>query len=320
MSDTAISTSGLTKRFGSPRQGADPHRQGPTSTSGLTKRFGSLTAVDDLTLEVRRGEVFGYLGPNGAGKTTTIRLLLDFIRPTAGSYTLLGGTGADPEIRRCIGYLPGDLKLDRKYAANDLIAFYGKLRGAVDEGYVRMLCRRFDLDPARPSGELSTGNRRKIGIIQAFMHQPELLILDEPTSGLDPLLQHEFQQLVKETVAAGATVFLSSHVLPEVEALADRVGIIRTGQLVTVSAVPELRRHTRQRIDLHLADGASADVFDSVPGVISAGQRDGVISVVVEGSVDQVIKAAARLEVERIETHGGDLEDVFLSYYEETPA
>ena len=288
------------------------------STSTLTKRFGTLTAVDSLTLEVRRGEVFGYLGPNGAGKTTTIRLLLDFIRPTAGSYTLLGGTGADPAIRRRIGYLPGDLKLDRKYSANDLIGFYGRLRGGVEPRHIARLCERFDLDPSRPSGELSTGNRRKIGIVQAFMHRPELLILDEPTSGLDPLLQQQFQQLVRESVSAGATVFLSSHVLPEVEALADRVGIIRKGELVTVAAVPELRQRARQRIDLHVGDGASPAVFDGVPGIVTAAREDGVIRLLVEGSVDQVLKAAARLDVHRIETHGRDLEDIFLSYYEET--
>ncbi|MGH9004235.1 MAG: ABC transporter ATP-binding protein, partial [Acidimicrobiia bacterium] len=214
-------------------------------TRQLTKRFGSLTAVDSLDLEVRRGEIFGYLGPNGAGKTTTIRLCLDFLRPTSGSLRVLDGTGRDPAVRRRTGYLPGDLKLDPRYTANDVLEFYGRLRGGLDQALVADLLERFDLDPTRPAGELSTGNRRKIGIVQAFAHRPELLILDEPTSGLDPLLQHEFQQVLRRAVADGATVFLSSHVLPEVEALAHRVGILRQGRLVAVAGIDELRAQAR---------------------------------------------------------------------------
>ena len=286
----------------------------------LTKYFGALAAVDGLDLEVRRGEIFGYLGPNGAGKTTTIRLCLDFLRPSAGSVAVLGGTGRDPAIRRRVGYLPGDLRLDPRYSAADVIDFYGALRGGVDKTLVAELLGRFDLDPTRPAGELSTGNRRKIGIVQAFAHRPELLILDEPTSGLDPLLQHEFQQLVRHTVDAGATVFLSSHILPEVEVLADRVGILRRGRLVVVAGIDELRAQARQRIDFHVAPPADPGVFAGIPEVVSVQATDGVISVVVEGSVDRVIKAAAGLEVLRVVTHETDLEDVFLGYYQEEPA
>jgi beta-exotoxin I transport system ATP-binding protein len=162
-------------------------------------------------------------GRNGAGKTTTIRLLLDFIRPTSGRVEVLGGTGADPAVRRRIGYPPAELPIDPRWTAQDLIGFYGPLRGGVDAGWVTELLGRFDLDPTRRVGELSTGNRRKIGIVQAVIHRPDLLILDEPSSGLDPLLQYEFQRLVRELAGAGTTVFLSSHVLPEVEALAGRV-------------------------------------------------------------------------------------------------
>jgi ABC-2 type transport system ATP-binding protein len=289
-------------------------------TRQLTKYFGALAAVDGLDFEVRRGEIFGYLGPNGAGKTTTIRLCMDFLRPSAGSVAVLGGTGRDPAIRRRVGYLPGDLRLDPRYSAADVIDFYGALRGGVDKALVAELLERFDLDPTRPAGELSTGNRRKIGIVQAFAHRPELLILDEPTSGLDPLLQHEFQRLVRRTVDAGATVFLSSHILPEVEVLADRVGILRRGRLVAVAGIDELRAQARQRIDFHVAGPADPGVFAGIPEVVSVQATDGVISVVVEGSVDRVIKAASGLEVLRVVTHETDLEDVFLGYYQEEPA
>lgn len=194
-------------------------------------------------------------------------MLFDFIRPSAGTYTVLGGRGADPAIRRRLGYIPpGELKFDPpRYTTADLIAFYGRLRGGVDTTYVDELLERFDLDPVRPIGQLSTGNRRKTAIVQAFMHRPELLILDEPTAGLDPLLQHEFHQLIGDVKRDGATVFLSSHVLPEVEALADRVGILRKGQLVTVAAIDQLQRQARQHVDLYLAREASAEPFADLP-------------------------------------------------------
>ena len=289
-------------------------------TEGLTKHFGVVKAVDDVDLVIERGEVFGYLGPNGAGKTTTLRLLLDFLRPTAGRAVVLGGSGGDPEIRRRIGYLPGDLRLDDDYTARDVIELFGRLRGGVDQRWVDALIERFGLDPSRPVGELSTGNRRKVGVVQAFMSRPELLLLDEPTSGLDPLLQHEFNALVREVVAEGATVLLSSHVLPEVEILADRVGIVRRGRLVAVAGVEELRLAARQRIELHVAGPVGeADLarFRTVPGVAEVSAQAGVVQVVVEGPVDGVVKVAAGLEVLRIVSHETDLEDVFLRYYEE---
>jgi ABC-2 type transport system ATP-binding protein len=283
---------------------------------GLTKRFGAVTAVDDLDLAVERGEVFGYLGPNGAGKTTTIRMLLDFVRPTAGRCGVLGGSGADQAIRRRIGYLPADLDVDPRWSARDLLDFYGALRGGVDRAWVDSLTQRFELDVDRPFGQLSTGNRRKIGLVQAVAHRPELLILDEPTSGLDPLLQHEFQLLIRELVTEGATVFLSSHVLPEVEQLADRVAILRRGRLVALSTVSELRRSARSRIDLRLAAAvtpADLAVFD---GIAEATAADATIRLIVDGPVDPVIKAAARLTVQTITSYEADLEEVFLTYYQ----
>ncbi len=284
-------------------------------TRDLTKHLGSVRALEGLHLEVHRGEVFGFLGPNGAGKTTTIRLLLGFLRPTRGSATVLGGSGADPEVRRRIGYLPAELHLDPRYRANELFVFLASLRGGLDQAFLRALVDRFDLDPTRPVGELSTGNRRKVGIVQAFAHRPDLLILDEPSSGLDPLLQHEFLLLLREAVAEGATVLLSSHVLPEVERVADRVAILRQGALVTVTDVAELRRRTRRRIDLLLAGEADTEVFAGVPGVVERRSNGNLVQLVVEGSMDAVVKAAARLPVERITTSGGDLEEVFLEHY-----
>ncbi|MEX0875378.1 MAG: ABC transporter ATP-binding protein [Actinomycetota bacterium] len=286
-------------------------------TRGLTKFFGPVHAVEGLDLEVRRGEVFGYLGPNGAGKTTTIRLLLDFIRPTAGEARVLGGSGADPEVRRRIGYLPGDLKLDARYTSDELFSFYGALRGNVDRSYRDELVERFELDPTRKIGELSSGNRRKVGIVQAFLHKPELLVLDEPTSGLDPLLQREFQQLVHERATDGATVFLSSHVLHEVDEMADRVAILRKGRLVKLASIHQLRQQARQHIDLHFEGKANAEPFARVPEVIEAHARGNSVHLVVEGSVERVLRTAARLHAHRIVSPEADLEDVFLAFYQD---
>jgi ABC-2 type transport system ATP-binding protein len=284
-------------------------------TSGLTKRFGDLTAVDTLDLAVERGEVFGFLGPNGAGKTTTIRMLLDILRPTAGAASVLGGAPGDPVVRARIGFLPADLHLDPKHRVRDAIDFLGALRGGFAPTEVHALLTRFDLDPDRPIGDLSTGNRRKVGVIQAFAGRPELLILDEPTSGLDPLLQHELLSLVEERVADGATVFLSSHVLPEVERVADRVGILRNGQLVSTGEIDELRAQTRQRLELHLAAPVDAKEFRDLPGVVEAQSHGNVVTLLTEGSVDSIVKAAAGFTVERIISHETDLEDTFLELY-----
>jgi ABC-2 type transport system ATP-binding protein len=286
-------------------------------TQALTKQFGSLVAVDALDLAIRRGEVFGFLGPNGAGKSTTIRLLLDFLRPTAGRSAVLGGAGSDPRVRARIGYLPAELAIPPRYRARDLVGFFSAIRGGLDKAYFAELLGRFDLDPDRPAGQLSTGNRRKIGLVQAFVHRPELLVLDEPTSGLDPLLQHEFNLLVREAVRDGATVLLSSHVLPEVEALADRIGILRRGRLIVTASPDELRRRARRRIHLTLARADDAGArFAGVPGVIDVTTEGRSVHLTVEGSVDAALKAAATLEVSSLATDDGmDLEEVFLGFY-----
>ncbi len=282
---------------------------------GLTKRFGDLTAVADLDLEVQPGEVFGFLGPNGAGKTTTIRMLLDILRPTSGTAEVLGRAPGDTAMRARIGFLPAELHLDRHYTVREAIDFLGALRGGFDESSVGQLLERFDLDPGRTIGDLSTGNRRKVGVTQAFAGRPELLILDEPTSGLDPLLQHELLTLIEERVADGATVFLSSHVLPEVERVADRVAIMRRGELVSIGTIDELHSRARQHLDLHLADAADPALFRNLPGVVAVSANGNVVSITVEGSADPVIKLAARLTVERIVSHETDLEDAFLDLY-----
>jgi ABC-2 type transport system ATP-binding protein len=284
-------------------------------TRGLSKTFGTIVAVDGLDLDVRSGEIFGYLGPNGSGKTTTIRMLLDFVRPTAGTARVLGASPTSWEVRRRIGYMPGELRFDPQYTARDVVDFYGRLRGGVDEGFVDELLQRFDLDPSRRFAELSTGNRRKVGVVQAFMHRPELLLLDEPTSGLDPLLQYEFHALVREATGGGASVFLSSHVLHEVEQLADRVGILRAGKLVTVSTVADLRGRARQHLRLYVRGEADAGPFVGLRGVVEATASGHAIDVIVKGSVEQVLEKAAEMHVHRIETHDTDLEQVFLELY-----
>lgn len=282
---------------------------------GLTKAFGTLLALDDLTLEVAAGEVFGYLGPNGAGKTTTIRLLLDLIRPTAGTGSLLGGCGSDVAVRARVGYLPAELRIEPSYTTHDVVAFFGRLRGGVDRARVDELLDRFALDPGRRIGELSTGNRRKVGIVQAFMHRPELLLLDEPSTGLDPLLQLELHRLVRESVAGGATVFLSSHALHEVDALADRVAILRDGRLVALAPLAELRAQARQRIDVHLASAPDVDRLRMVPGVVEATADGHVVHLVVEGHAAPLIRELGHLEVVRIATRSDDLADAFLGFY-----
>ena len=235
-------------------------------TTDLTKAFGDLVAVDGVNLRVERGEVVGLLGPNGAGKSTTMRMLVDAIRPTRGSATIEGVDVGEPSLRARIGYMPGLLPLPRRYTPRDLFDFYGELKGDIDPRVEADLVDRFDLDPTRPIGELSTGNRRKVGIVIAFHHSPDVLILDEPTAGLDPLLQQEFATLIGERRRAGVTTFLSSHVIPEVEHVADRVAILRRGRLVRVGTLAELMATGRTRIELHLRAGGAAD-FSGVAGV-----------------------------------------------------
>ncbi|NED99961.1 ABC transporter ATP-binding protein [Phytoactinopolyspora halotolerans] len=283
---------------------------------GLTKRFGKLTAVDDLTLQVWPGEVYGLLGPNGAGKSTSIRALMGFINPTSGRVGLLGGHARELEIRRQAGYV-GDVTLDRGLRAGTLLSWYAGLRGGVPENRITELCSRLELDTSRKIGQLSTGNRQKVSIIQAFMHDPDVLILDEPTAGLDPLLQRTVLRMVRERRDAGTSVLYSSHTLPEVEAIADRVGILRAGALVREDTMANIRDVARQRLELRFAGDVPADVLRDAEGVATVDADGRTAHVVVDGSAADLIDRLAGLGVERITSHDDDLEDIFFEYYQD---
>ncbi|MHC4452097.1 MAG: ABC transporter ATP-binding protein [Planctomycetota bacterium] len=290
------------------------------ATHGLTKYYGKAPGILDLDLEVRTGEVFGFLGPNGAGKSTTIRTLFDFLHPTRGSATIFGlDTHRDSiAIRRRTGYLPADLALYPQMTARELIHHFGALRGFDDWGKAQSLADRFALDLDKKNAAYSTGNRQKVGIVQAFMHEPELLILDEPTSGLDPLMQQEFYRLVDEVRAEGRTVFYSSHILPEVERLADRVGIVRESRLVTVDEVENLKTKAIRLVEIQFEDAAAAADFASIEGVASVRPTSNGRGVLLEvtGSIDPVLRAAARHPVRDFVAREADLERVFLAYYD----
>lgn len=271
----------------------------------------------DLDLEVSRGEVFGFLGPNGAGKSTTIRLLLDQIRPSSGRAEILGmNSHVDSlQIRRLIGYVPGDLALYPKMTGSQTVQYFARLRGGVDQRFTAELAERLGADLTRKVGEYSTGNRQKLGLILAFMHRPELLILDEPNAGLDPLVQQEFHRLIGEVRDAGRSVFLSSHTLSEVERVADRVGIIRDGELIVVERIDDLKRKAIRRIEFEFADRVPADLFDDVSGIRQATVDKHHAKVSFEGSVNDILKAAMAHEVVNLSSREADLEEVFLTYY-----
>ncbi len=284
----------------------------------LTKYYGSTRGIENLSLQVEAGEIFGFLGPNGAGKTTTIRLALDFIRPTTGSLQVLG---LDPrrdvqEVHRRVGYLPSELALYDGLTGGEFLRYFASLRGGVDWRFVDELVERLGAGLSQPMRALSTGNKHKIGLIEAFMHRPELLILDEPTSGLDPLIRQEFQQLVSEARDRGQTIFLSSHVLPEVERVCDRVGIVRDGTLVAVEHVGALKARALRRLEIHFATPVPAEAFAGLPGVRDVTVEDSAVRCEVTGTVDAVIKAAAQFEVVNVVSHEPSLEEVFLAYYE----
>ena len=232
-------------------------------TEGLTKQYGKQRGILDINIDIERGEVFGYLGSNGAGKTTTIRALLHFIFPTRGRATIFGlDIGQKSlETRRRIGYLPGELEIYNNLTGAESLEFLSHLRGGVDWQYVREIATRLDYDLSQRIKTLSHGNRQKIGLIQAFMNKPELLILDEPTIGLDPLMQQEFYRLIGEVKAEGRTVFLSSHIMPEVERVCDRVGIIHEGRLIAVEDIDVLKARAIRRLEIHFATPVSYSRF-----------------------------------------------------------
>jgi ABC-2 type transport system ATP-binding protein len=289
-------------------------------TRGLTKVYGSVRAVTELELRVEAGEVFGYLGPNGAGKSTTIRMLLDLIHPTAGAASVLGldSRRDGVEARRRVGYLPGDLRLNDRMTAREQLDSLARLRGGVEDGLRSELCDRFGVVLDRPIRQLSKGNRQKVGVVQAFMHRPQLLVLDEPTSGLDPLLQAEFRSLVRETAADGRTVFLSSHSLDEVQHVADRIGIIRAGRLVDVDAVGRLRERALRHVAIVFAEPVDPDRFRRLDGVrLESSDSTTVRLSAPERAIDPIVKEASRHAVVDFVSQPADLEELFLELYDE---
>ena len=284
-------------------------------TRGLTKFYGDQRGIEDLDLTVRAEEVFGFLGPNGAGKTTTIRMLLGLLRPTRGDAVILGEPlrFGPVGMRAEIGYLPGDLALYERMTGEQLLDYVARLRGGVPPRRYRSLAERLALDLSRRVGDLSRGNRQKVGVVQAFMHWPRLLILDEPTSGLDPLVQREFQALVREAVDFGATVFLSSHVLTEVEQLADRVAIVNDGRLVVVDTVDGLREKATKRVELDFPTTPPSDLATAA-GVRGVEVRGDTAVCTVAGPVGALLAVAVAHGVVDVHTHDPDLEDAFLGY------
>ena len=292
-------------------------------TESLTKRYGSSRGIEAVSFTISDGEVFGFLGPNGAGKTTTIRALMGLIRPTAGKATI-GGLDCweqAPDVKRLVGYLPGEFSFDPRLTGAQIITYLANLRGGVDHAYTMSLIERLELDPSRRFRDYSRGNKQKVGLVQAFMGKPRLLILDEPTSGLDPLNQQEFYKLAAETRADGRSIFLSSHILPEVEHTCDRVGIIRDGKLVKVGGVSELKDLRQRVLEAQFSGEAQAAWFSGLPGVISVTTDEPhTARVTLTGDMADTLRVAVEHGALNVTTHEPSLEDIFLRYYEPVAA
>ncbi len=284
------------------------------SLEKLTKNYGSTRGITEVTFDVNAGEVMGFLGPNGAGKTTAIRTLLGLIKATSGNATILGKNALVPniELRRKIGYLPGIAATYDRYSALKYLDFLAHMRGLKLESEIRTLARRLDLDINEHIHDLSKGNRQKVSVIQAFMHSPEVLFLDEPTSGLDPLVQREFEKILDEARDRGAAIILSSHVLSEVEHLADRIAIINQGAIVIVDEISTLKSKARRRIDLFFDKKISKNDFSKVPNIKEIEVEDGSLHCVVTGSEHELLKRAVELGVSEVRTQESSLEEIFL--------
>ena len=286
-------------------------------TEQLTKSYGKNRGIRDVDLEVEEGEVFGFLGPNGAGKTTTIRTHLGFMRPTGGRAEVFGldTQRESVEVRARVGNLPGEFALENRTTGEDLLKFFARLRGVGSLGYARELAERFGADLHRPMRRLSRGNKQKIGLIQAMFHRPPLLILDEPTGGLDPLVQEEFLDVVEETKAEGRTVFFSSHVLSEVERVSDRVGIIRSGELVAVEPTHTLVDKAFRHVTLTFDGPVDARPFDALPGVEGLKVDGPRLSFTLHSEPDAMVRLAAQHRLVGMEYERPSLEETFLTYY-----
>jgi ABC-2 type transport system ATP-binding protein len=286
----------------------------------LTKSYGGKRGIVDVSFEVDEGEVYGFLGPNGAGKTTTIRVLMALLRADAGTAQIAGLDcwERSVEIKRLIGYVPGEPSLDPGLTGGQILEYFAHLRGGVDQAYLKQLVKRLDLDTSRKYRQYSSGNKRKVVLIQAFMHRPRVLVLDEPTNGLDPLNQQEFGRMVKEVREEGRTVLLSSHILSEVEQTCTRVAIIREGRIVRTGGVAEVKDIKRYEITITFSTGVPVEAFAKLEGVTSVeSTADGHgLHLSMHGAADAVIKAAARYPVVSLASHEPSLEDIFLRYYE----
>ena len=287
----------------------------------LTKSYGPHRGIIEIDLEVEQGEAFGFLGPNGAGKTTTIRTLLDHIRPTSGRARIFGiDTTVDPvAIHRRLGYLPGEFALYDKLTGGQTLDYFANLRGGVDRLYQQDLIARLDVDPSRRFREYSKGNKQKIGLIIALQHRPDLLLLDEPTSGLDPLVQQTFYAVIREAKAEGRTIFLSSHILSEVEKTCDRVAIIRDGRLVKVDSIEGLRDLAHHQVELVFAGPAPTADFEAIPGVSDLVAENHTLRLRVSGSITPIVRAAANYELLDFVSREPSLEETFLAQYGEQP-
>ncbi len=283
----------------------------------LTKSYGKSRGIIDVDLEVQQGEVFGFLGPNGAGKTTTIRTMLDLIRPTSGRAAVFGiESSADPvAIHRRVGYIPGEFTLYDRLTGRQTLEYFANLRGGVDPAYQASLVERFELETGKRFKEYSKGNKQKVGVIAALQHRPELLILDEPTSGLDPLVQQTFFTTLRDAVADGATVFLSSHILSEVEKTCERVAIIRDGRIVKLGTVEGLRDLAHHQVEMRFAGAVPSDTFARLPGVSDVVAEDHVLRLRVAGAITPVVRAAAQFELLDFVSREPSLEETFLAEY-----
>ncbi len=292
----------------------------PILCASVTKRFGDVAALDQLDLQVPAGQVVGYLGPNGSGKSTTIRILLDLARADAGTVRVFGQDPrrSGPRLRARIGYLPGELRLDDRMRVDETLRMWARVRDVpIENGYVEQLCERLDLDPGRKAAGLSSGNRRKVGLVGAFMSRPDLLILDEPTAGVDPLVQAEFGALITEARDDGRTVLLSSHVLAEVQRIADSVVIIRSGRAVAAGTVEELSRSARQEFSVRFVDHPPADELAALPGLEGLRVDGHSVTGTFTGSPGPLLAVLARHPVEHMTMPEPDLEQSFLHFYDE---
>jgi ABC-2 type transport system ATP-binding protein len=286
---------------------------------GLVKFYGNFQALHGVDLKVERGEIFGFLGPNGAGKTTTIRCMLDLIRPQGGNIQVLG---LDPQgdpvaVRSRVGYLPGELSMEDNLKVEAQLRYYADLRGnTIDWTFVRQLAQRLELDLTMAIKNLSKGNKQKVGVVQAIMHRPELMLLDEPTAGLDPLMQQEVYRLLREAQSDGATVFFSSHIIGEVESLAERVAIIRQGVIVEEAEPSHLKSMTIRRVHIRFKNAVDPTPLTQISNVSLMSQSDGLsVTLQVGGEMDALVKLLANFPVSDLETERPSLESIFMDYY-----